>query len=125
MSFLLFSFQHDKLTLENDLFMKDITHDQRSQMLDKKSMTSSNFKVQPHLFIMKNSLFFKMSKLLNKQTISAIYIRHEQNHIVVVHPKHTVFVNNKPVQIKNYSMNISSSLSGLKSLLSKKGMDDG
>lgn len=125
MSFLLFSFQRDKLTLENDLFMKDITHDQRSQMLDKKSMTSSVFKVQPHLFIMKNSLFFKMSKLLNKQTISAIYLRHEQNHIVVVHPKHTVFVNNKPVQVKNYSMNISSSLSGLKSLLSKKNMDDG
>lgn len=121
MSFLLFTFHSDKVILENNLLMKDITHDQRSNMLDKKSMTNPLFEVQPHLFIMKNSLFFKMSKLLNKtqDTIFAIYIRHEENHIVVVHPKHTVFVNQKPVQVHKYSLNISSSLSGLKSLLTK------
>lgn len=102
-------------TILQDLFMKDITNDDRTQMLDKDSFLKREFKVSNGVYMAKNEVFMNMSRRLNRKKISAIKIDYKGNLIIIVSPKSYVFWNGKSIEPKEYSI-LSMDLSVLETL---------
>jgi len=86
------------------LRMEDITKDNRTALLDRSAFMCPKYKIDDNVYIAKNDLFFKMSKLLNttRNIIDAMLIREDDSCIIIVPGRSYVFWNGRSVEPEKY-----------------------
>lgn len=88
----------------DDLFMKDITKDSRTALLNKQSMMTKKYKISDGVYMIKCDFFMKMARLLNKQLIYASLIRVDDEFIIIVRPGDYVFFDGHSVEPEDYNI---------------------
>ena len=86
------------------LRMEDITEDNRTALLDRSAFMCAKYMIDENVYIAKNDLFFKMSKLLNtkRKIIDAMLIREDDANIIIVPTRSYVFWNGRSVEPEKY-----------------------
>lgn len=94
-----------KITLDK-LRMENITHDNRTALINKQSFIQDQYKIAENVFIAVNNTFFKMAKIFNKdpKPISAMLIEEGKNAIIIVPERSYVFWNGCSVEPEKYSV---------------------
>lgn len=87
----------------------DITKDFRTKLLDKDHMISDKFKFKDNIYFIRKDFFIRMGKIQNRQSIDALLINYNNNFIIIVGNKSTVFFNNFPVNIVEYDESVDES----------------
>lgn len=97
-----------EISLEN-LRLQDISNDTRTKLLDKTNFYKDEYKVDKNIYIFQNDVFFKFSKFFTKgeKDISAMFLRDNENIILIVPSRSYVFINGKSIDVEKYDINIS------------------
>jgi len=105
MPILKFSVNEDKIILDG-FRMEDITNDKRTTMLNKKSFLKDEYKIDSNVYLALNDMFFKLSKFFDKSNtpISAMMIKEEDKHIIIVPSRSYVFWKGKSVEPVEYKI---------------------
>lgn len=104
-SILKFIITGDKnVTLDDNLYIKDITDDKRSRFLNVASMKANQYLVTKDVYMIACDIPLQMAKLLNTKKISACLLRNNGSVVIIVKTKDYVFVNGKSHNPPKYDM---------------------
>lgn len=86
--------------------MENITNDKRTSLLDRSSFINETYKIDDHVYMVKNDLFFKMSKILNTSRIiiDAMLILENNIYIIIVPVRSYVFWNGRSIEPLKYNI---------------------
>lgn len=97
-----FKFKNNSLTLENG-YLKNITSDQRTSIMPKEMFIKQEYNIlKTNIFMSRSDLIMKMA-LKDDPTISCLYYKYKDKHIVILPSKNYSFLNNRsidPVEFK-------------------------
>lgn len=90
--------------LGEKFFMKDITNDERTNMIDRKSFLTQKYRVSENIYMAQSKLFMDMAGKLNTVKIHALHIKEDNNTIIIVPPKNYIFLDGKSVNPPVFSI---------------------
>jgi hypothetical protein len=111
--------ERDGTIVLDQLRLEDITADKRTALVNRESFIRDEFQVADKVYMAISDIFFKMSKIFNKQKapISAMLIKDRESTIVIVPSRSYVFWNGKSVEPIEYRI-LSQETSVYKKLIS-------
>ncbi len=105
MPILQFTYSNNTVNLSKGR-MEDITNDTRTSLIDKDSFYQKQYQIDENIYIALNDLFFKLSKLFNKNKpeINAMLIRDNDKNIIIVPSRSYIFWNGCSVDPAPYKV---------------------
>jgi hypothetical protein len=84
----------------------NISKDNRLSLLNKNSFVDEKYKIDSGVYLVHNDLFFKMAKMIDKnsQSISGMYFEYNGNYIIIVPSKSYVFWQGRSVRANEYNI---------------------
>jgi len=89
----------------DDYVLVNITEDKRTSLLNKNSFLEDKYRIDKDVYMVKNDLFFTMSKILApKEKIDSMILYHSNSSILIIPTKSHAFWNGKPVEPEKYKI---------------------